>query len=160
MSKVVIDSKQFFDEIDTSFRSFAQDLHDYLTESGCKASFEEKKTGLFGGYKHPKTKKSLVNMLYKKQGLLVRIYGGHTSGYRPFLDTLPAEMVKSIKSASPCKKLIDNSCNLKCTGYDFTIGGEHFQKCIYNCFEFLVTEESKPFIAAFVRHEVEQIERK
>lgn len=160
MSKIAITFEQFLDEVDTDLRDFAQDLHDFLTENGCKASFEEKKTGLFGGYKHSKTKKSLANMLYKKQGLLVRIYGGHTSGYSGFLNTLPGEMVKSIKNASPCKKLIDNSCNLKCTGYDFTIGGEHFQKCIYNCFEFLVTEESKPFIQAFVAHEIEEIRRK
>jgi len=157
MSRITITFEQFLNDIQPDLHGFVQDLHDFLTENSCRASFEVKKTGLFGGYKHTKTKKSVANILCKKHALLVRIYGSHTSGYSDFLGTLPDEMVESIRKASPCKKLIDKSCKLVCTGYDFTIGGEHFQKCIYNCFAFEVTKESKSFIQAFVEHEIKEI---
>ena len=86
--------------------------------------------------------------------------------HRPFVQKLhdhllqngcmPREMVESIEGASICKRLAYNTCSPKCTGYDVVIGGQHFQKCRYGGFEFLVTEESGPFIRAFVEHELEE----
>ena len=139
---------------DPKDRAFAQDLHGYLLENGCKAAFEEKKTGLLGSYKHTKTKRAIINLLLKKKGLLVRIYGENANKYLDFLHTLPAEMVESIDSASICKRLVHNTCSPKCSGYDVTIGGTRFQKCRYSCFEFLRTEESASYIRSFVENEL------
>jgi len=133
--------------------TFVQDIHGYMLNNGCKATFEEKKTGLLGSYKHTKSKKSILNLLIKKHGLLVRIYGENISEYRDFLNTLTEEMVQSIDSASICSRLVNNGCSTKCSGYDFTIGNKHFQKCRYNCFEFLVNKESAPYIRAFIENE-------
>ena len=88
--------EQFLEAIGTAHRAYVQDLHDYMTGSGCKATFEEKKTGLLGSYKHTKTKKSVINLLAKSRGLLVRIYGEHSGSYNDFLNTLPDEMVQAI----------------------------------------------------------------
>ena len=148
--------EQFLEAADPGYHAFVQDLHDYMLDNGCKVTFEEKKTSLLGSYKHTKSKKSVINLLLKKHGLLVRIYGENTGGYLDFLNTLPEEMVQSIEGSGTCKRLVQNTCSPKCTGYDFMIGGEHFQKCKYNCFEFLVTKESAPYIKSFIEHEIRE----
>jgi len=156
MAEAKLSFDDFVKALNASDVAFVQDLHNYMLNNGCKVGyFEEKKTGLLGSYKHTKTKKSIVNLLLKNHGVLVRIYGENIDGYRAFLNTLPEEMVKSIDGAKICKRLVNNGCSPKCSGYDFTIGSEHFQKCRYNCFEFLVTEESAPYIKAFVEYEIE-----
>lgn len=135
---------------------FVGDLHNYLMDSGCKVTFEEKKSGYLASFKCGKPPRAIANFVFRKDGMLVRIYGEHTGGYSDFLNTLPTEMVKSIESASLCKQLDHGGCSPKCRGYDFTIGSERFQKCRYNCFEFLVTSESSAFIKSFLENELRE----
>jgi len=132
---------------------FVETINGYLMDNGCKVTFEEKKSGMLASYKHGKTKKALINLLFRKDGLKVRIYGEHLDDYRDFLNTLPPQMVEEIDGASMCKRLISNGCSPKCIGYDFTIDSKHFQKCRYNCFEFLVTNETAPYIKTFIEKE-------
>ena len=139
--------------VDVNYRVFVQDLHNYLMDNGCKETFKKKKTGLLGSYKHTKSKKSIINLLLKNHGLLVRIYGENTSKYPDFLNTLPKEMVQSIDRASECKRLVYDTCSPKCSGYDVTIGGERFQKCRYGGFEFQITNENNPYIKLFIESE-------
>ena len=156
MAQEKISFEQFLEAVEVNYRPFIEDLHNYLLESGCKVAIEEKKSGFLASYKYGKPPRAILNLLFRKQGMLVRIYGEKIGGYPDFLNTLPAEMVKSIEKAGICKRLVDNTCSPKCTGYDFTIGGERFQKCRYNCFEFLVTDESNSYIKSFIRHELGQ----
>ncbi|MCL2411513.1 MAG: hypothetical protein FWC97_07715 [Treponema sp.] len=156
MAQAKLSFDDFIQGLDADNLAFAQNLHDYLLNNGCKVTFEEKKTSLLGSYKYTKTKRSIINLLLKKYGLVVRIYGENTNGYRDFLNTLPEEMVQPIESAGICKKLVHNACSLKCTGYDFTIGKIRYQKCKYNCFEFLVTKKSKRYIKQFVENELNE----
>ena len=144
--------EEFLHAVDDNYKVFTEKLHNFLLETGCKVTFEEKKTSLLGSYKY--NKKATVNLFIKKQGLLVRIYGENLDGYRDFLNTLPEEMVNSIEKAAICGRLVNNTCSPKCSGYDFIIRNEHFQKCRYNCFEFKVTDESIPYIKTFVESEV------
>ena len=88
--------------------------------------------------------------------MLVRIYGEYANKYPDFLDTMPEGMAQSIKNAGECKRLVHNTCSPKCTGYDFMMGNERFQKCRYNCFEFLVTDENNPFIKSFIENELKE----
>jgi len=148
--------EQLHDALDVSRQSFAQDLHNYLLENGCKATFEEKKTSLLGSYKHTKLKKVIINLLLKADGLHVRIYGENYSKYANFLNTLPEEMVATIAKAGDCGRLTKGTCSPKCTGYDVTIRDGHYQKCRYGGFEFLVTDESGPFIKSFVENEINE----
>jgi hypothetical protein len=148
--------EQFLEAVDTNYKPFIQGLHDYLITNACKATFEEKKSGFFASYKHTKSKKAIVNFLFRKKGMLIRIYGENIGQYHDFLNTLPKDMAQEIEGASVCKRLVHNTCSPKCSGYDFTIGSERYQKCRYNCFEFLVTEESNPFIKAFIENEIKE----
>jgi len=157
MAQEKLSYEQFLEAVfDEHDHAFVQDLHNTMLDNGCKATFEEKKTGLLSSHKHTKTKKTVMNLLLKKHGLLVRIYGENIGKYPDFLNTLLPEMVQSIESAGTCKRLVSNGCSPKCIGYDFTIGDANFQKCRYNCFEFLVTPESAPYIKQFVENELNE----
>ena len=154
MAKEKITFEQFFQSVDADNQLFVQDLHDYLIEKGCKVTFEEKKSGYLASYKYGKPPKTVFNFVFRKNGMLTRIYGERIGGYPDFLNTLPAAMVQSIEDAGICKRLVHNTCSPKCTGYDFMIGDAHFQKCRYNCFEFLMTGESRPYIREFIEREL------
>ena len=154
MAQDKISYEQFLEATLAENKAFVQDLHTYLLDNGCKVTFEEKKSGFLASYKFGKPQKALLNFIFRKKGMLTRIYGEQIAGYPDFLNTLPTEMVKSIGDAGICKRLVHNTCSPKCLGYDFMIGDEHYQKCRYNCFEFLMTEVSKPFIKSFVEHEL------
>ncbi|MCL2578041.1 MAG: hypothetical protein FWE27_08330 [Defluviitaleaceae bacterium] len=156
MAQEKITFEQFFEAVEASNQPFVQDLHNYLLENGCKVTFEEKKSGFLASYKHGKPPKAVLNFVFRKHGMLTRIYGERISGYPDFLNTLPKEMVQSIESAGICKRLVHSTCSPKCIGYDFKIGNEHFQKCRYNCFEFLITDENNPHIKSFVEHEIKE----
>ena len=156
MAQEKINFEQFLEAVDAENKPFVEDLHGYLTGKGCKVTFEEKKSGFLASYKFGKPPKALLNFVFRKNGMLTRIYGERISGYPDFLNALPTEMVQSIEKAGECKRLVHNTCSPKCTGYDFTIGSEHFQKCRYNCFEFLMTGESNPYIKSFVEHELKE----
>ena len=148
--------EQFFEAVDAANKPFVQDLHNFLLDSGCKAAYEEKKSGFLASYKFGKPQRAVLNFIFRKKGMLTRIYGERICNYPDFLNTLPKEMVEPIESAGVCKRLVYNTCSPKCVGYDFVIDGKHFQKCRYNCFEFLMTGESNPFIKEFVEHELRE----
>jgi len=156
MAQEKITFEQFIESVDTDNQPFVKDLHKYLLDSGCKVAFEEKKNGFLASYKLGKPLRAMANFIFRKNAMLVRIYGEHTTKYADFLDTMPEGMTQSIRDAGVCKRLVQNTCSPKCTGYDFMIKDEHFQKCRYNCFEFLVTDENNSFIKSFVEHELRE----
>ena len=156
MAKEKISFEQFFETVEEGNKLFIHDLQNYLLESGCKVAFEEKKSGYLASYKFGKPPKALLNFVFRKTGMLARIYGEQSGSYQDFLISLPTEMIKSIEKAGDCRRLTENACNPKCVGYDFKIGDKHFQKCRYSCFEFLITDESMPFIKAFIERELSE----
>ena len=154
--KEKITFEQFLDAVEVEHQPYVEDLHGYLLISGCKVIFEEKKSGYLASFKCGKPLRTIANFVFRKNGMLVRIYGEHIGEYGDFLNTLPNEMIKSIESATLCKQLDHGGCSSKCRGYDFTIGSERFQKCRYNCFEFLVTSESGGYIKLFLENELRE----
>lgn len=159
MAQEKITFEQFMEAVDAKNKSFIQDLHSHLLNKGCKVTFEEKKSGFLASYKLGKPLRAIANFVFRKHGMLVRIYGEHASNYTVFLNTIPDGMTQSIRDAGICKRLVNNTCSPKCAGYDFMIGDEHFQKCRYNCFEFLVADENNPYIKSFVDHELNEREQ-
>ena len=154
--KPKISFESFLETVEENHRTFVQNLHDFFLAKDCKVTIEEKKSGFLASYKYGKPPKAVANFLFRKSGMLVRFYGENVGKYGDFLNTLPDEMIQSIAKAGICKRLVNNTCSLKCSGYDFTIGDEHFQKCRYSCFEFLITEENKPYIRDFAECEINE----
>lgn len=154
MSKEKITFNQFLEAVEATHQTFIESLHNYLLEQGCKVTFEEKKSGYLASFKYGKPPKSVLNFLFRKNGMLIRIYGENVNKYEDFLNTLPGEMVESIAKSGDCKRITNNTCSPKCTGYDFMIDDNRFQKCRYNCFELLVSEQNNPYIESFIKHEL------
>ena len=154
MAQEKISFAQFLKAVDDGCKEFVEELHNFVTENGCKVKFEEKKSGFLASYKIGKPQRALMNFVFRKNCMLTRIYGERIGSYPDFLNTLPPAMVESIGKAGMCGRLVNNTCSPKCTGYDFMINGERYQKCRYSCFLFLITDESIPFIRQFVEHEI------
>lgn len=156
MAKQEIGFGEFLATVEPAHQGFVSDLHSYLIDNGCKAKIELKSNGYFISY--ARDKRSVVNFLFRKKGMMVRIYGENAGKYPAFLETLPQEMMDAIAKAGICKRLIDpEACNSRCKmGYDFAIGGERFTKCGYGCFMFFVGDESNLYIRGFVENEMRE----
>ena len=139
----------FLKEVEPAHQAFARATHEMLTIGGYKIKMESKASGMFVSYSYPKTKRSLLNFLFRKSGLLVRLYPDNAS--TPFsMDNLPASMEEELYKAPDCKM-----CSEKCTkGNKFLLRGQTYDKCRYNSFMFVVTEESKPVITKWIETEV------
>lgn len=130
------------------------ELHDELTTLGCKLDVKSAKSGCVVSYSL--NKKTIANYVFRKKGLIARIYAGHIMQYMEILDTLPAEMMRSIQQAPICKRLANPAaCNQKCSmGYDFILKGDRLQRCRNSAFMFLLNEESRAYVKSLLLHEV------
>lgn len=154
-SKEKLSYEDFIATIGEETRDFVQELHDILSENGCKIEVKSAKSGYVVSYLQ--NKKTVLNYVFRKKGLLARIYANRVDQYAEIFKTFPEKLVKAIREAPLCKRLADpNSCNPKCSmGYDFMLGGERLQKCRYSAFQFLVCEENAPYLRAFLEKELE-----
>lgn len=135
-------------------KEFVNDLHDELTKMGCKTDVKLAKSGYVVSY--VLNKKTIANYVFRKKGLIARIYAAHIGQYREVLDTFPDEMVRTIQEAPICKRLVDPAaCNQKCSmGYEFLLKGEKLQRCRCSAFMFMINESSRAFVKALLLGEI------
>ena len=143
----------FLDSVDEENKKFVSELHDELIELGYKIDVKLAKSGYVVSYSL--NKKTIVNYVFRKKGIFVRIYANHITKYMNILNTFPDGMVQTMQKASVCKRLIDpTTCNQKCAmGYDFILNGERMQKCRNNAFMFLINQENKHYIKMLILNE-------
>lgn len=146
--------QDFLTAVDGENQKYVSALHDELTELGCSIEVKLAKSGYVVSYSL--NKKTVANYVFRKKGLIARIYAGHIAEYMEILDTLPEVMVGSIQKAPICKRLVDPSaCNQRCSmGYDFVLKGERLQRCRNSAFMFLLDEETRPYVRSLLLHEV------
>ena len=146
----------FMETVDERFRSFVNQINEYLIENGCKCDIKLQKSGYVVSYVLNRSKRTLATFVFRKTGMKLRIYPEHIQEYQSFLDTLPEKVKKEIKKASVCKRLINsNDCNPKCVmGYTFTLDGEQYHKCRYIAFQPTLREENNPYIKCFLEKEL------
>jgi hypothetical protein len=156
MEKIHYGFKDFLSQVEKHNKDFVKNTHDLLVKEEYKVKIEAKKAGMFISYTDPKSKKVLLNFLFRKQGLNIRLYADINGRYAKFFKTFPVAMEKEIAKATVCKRLIDlNECWDKCSmGYDVYIGKNHYQKCRFSCFQFLITDESIPILSDFIKKEL------
>ena len=59
--------------------------------------------------------------------------------YQELLHQLPESLVSQIDTSEECVKFSKpDKCWKSCKGYEFYIGEKSYQKCMVNCFEFIV----------------------
>ena len=145
----------FIETVPAESRDFVKELHDKLLEMGCKIEIKTAKSGYMVSYTFHK--KTVANYVFRKKGMLVRIYGVHVNDYEEVLETLPEEMIHAIEKAPVCKRMVDpDACNPKCSmGYEFWLKGEHYQKCRSSAFMFFVCPQNNPSIRALLLNEAE-----
>jgi hypothetical protein len=153
--EIIYQFDDFLSKVSANDRKFVSNIHEILLRDGYKFKIEAKSSGFFVSYSHPKTKRSMLNFFFRKNGFFVRIYADNFSEYTEFLNHLPEKMKKEIEKALVCKRLINpDDCNPKCIkGYDFYVNDNHYQKCRYNCFQFVVSSEKISVLSEFIENE-------
>ncbi len=146
--------EDFLQSVEESERGFVGELHEFLSENGCKCDIKEAKSGFVVSYIHDK--KTLMNYVQRKTGTKARIYAANVGSYQELLNTLPPKLKADIVKAAPCKRLLDPSaCNSKCSmGYTFEMDGVLYKKCRSTAFMFALSEENDPFIKNFLEKEL------
>jgi hypothetical protein len=130
-------------------------IHESMTGSEYRNKVEKKASGFFVSYTHPKTKRSICNLFFRKEGLQIRIYAENHKQYADFIDNLPEDMEAQVAKAVNCKRfLTPPECSDTCSaGYDISIRGKRYQKCRYSCFHFKANTEGFPVITKFIELE-------
>lgn len=150
--------KDFLETVAQENVSFVEKMHGIFMKAGCKLEIKEAKQGFVVTYCYMKEKKriALMNYVFRKTGMLVRIYARHISLYQSMLDSLPESMKKDIQKGGDCKRLNGISvCSPTCTaGYDFMMDGTNYKKCKNSAFFWKVCPESMEFIEQMVENEL------
>ena len=146
----------FVADVAPAYQGYVNQTHETLLAAGCTYKIEQAKSGFMVSYSHMPAKRVLLNFVFRKSGLVMRIYGDHVGDYVDFMETLPQEMMKGVAKAPACKRMTDPlTCNQKCRmGYDFTVQGHRYQKCQYSCFMFAVDDTSIPFVKGILEREL------
>lgn len=143
----------FLTTVDQNNQEFVRELHEELTKLGCKTEIKQAKSGYVVSYLQ--NKKTILNYVFRKKGLTVRIYPNHLADYMEVFDSISDELAKAIQDAPVCKRLLDpTACNSKCAmGYDFILRGKRQQKCRSSAFLFLLRAENKAFVKSLLLNE-------
>lgn len=158
MEKQTISFDNFLFDVHPQSRPFVEQIHETLLQNGCTVKLTQAKNGYVVSYTYMPQKRVIINFVFRKKGLMIRIYGDNAGAYEEFLETLPGAMRKAIEKAPVCKRLIDPAqCSSHCPmGNTFSLGGVQHKKCRYSNFMFLVEEDSYPFLKAFLEHELRE----
>ena len=149
------DFNDFLATVEPENRDFAAQMHEFLTEQGYTQKIDTAKNGYVVSYNDTEGK-VLVNFVFRKSGLVIRIYGNNISSYEDFLAALPQEMMKKVEKSPICRRLWDpTKCNSRCQmGYTFTLSDKEYRSCRFSCFMFKINDDNNPSIMDFIKKEM------
>lgn len=152
----------FIKTVDEDNLAFVNDVHTMLLDKGCKLEIKEAKSGYVVTYAYTENKKkiALMNYVFRKSGMMARIYARHVNMYQALLDSFTQSMKKNVIKAGDCKRLTGVSeCSPTCTaGYDFMMDGENYKKCKNAAFFWKVESGSMGHIKTMLENELKSIE--
>ncbi len=82
----------FMKTVDERFRSFVNQINEYLTGNGCKRDIKLQKSGYIVSYVLNSSERTLATFVSRKTGMKLRVYSQHIQEYQGFLDTLPEKV--------------------------------------------------------------------
>ena len=145
----------FLNDIPAESQGFVLELDKYLTSKGSKRTIKAAKSGFVTSYASPVSGKALLNYVFRKTGVKMRIYARSIGEHSDILSDLPENMKSDINKARDCKKLNGLKCSPTCSGgYEFTMDGEEFKKCKNMAFFHSLTEENYDAIIKLIRSEL------
>ena len=122
--------KLFLNEIPSECHDFVTELDKYLIDKGCKRTIKTAKSGFVTSYSSPKSDRALLNYVFRKNCVKMRIYAANIKEYEEVLSNIPDNMKKDIIKGGDCKKLIGLNCTPTCSGgYSFHMDGVDYKKC-------------------------------
>lgn len=146
----------FINDVPTENQSFVLELDEYLTSKGSKRTIKSAKSGFVTSYSNPKSGRALLNYVFRKTGVKVRIYAQNVGDYSDILSGFPDKMKMEIIKAGDCKKLNGLKCSPTCDGgYDFFMDGVEYKKCKNTAFFFSLKEENFDAINQLINAELE-----
>ena len=90
--------EEFFITVPQENQKFVKELHQDLVKHGCTMTIKEAKSGYMAAYLYQK--KTIMNYVFRKKGLFLRLYGEHAKDYEACLDTLPKDMICLLYTSS------------------------------------------------------------
>lgn len=146
--------KEFLSTVAPEHQEFVEKLNGQLIEQGCDLVIKIAKSGYAVSYQLEK--KTVMNWVFRKAGILARVYGDNASKYEDIIASLPADMQKNMTASRDCKRLIDpDACSATCVqGFVYTLGGNIYKKCRNDGMFFLLTNETQEHIAELVCAEI------
>ena len=147
--------ENFLEQVKDEQKAAIDKIHQSMITDGYKVRIVKNATGPFMAYSHPGTKRSMLNLFFRKNALNARIYADNYKSYVDFIAGFPQDLEAQVAKAVNCKRFLSApQCSDSCAaGYDILIGENRYQKCRYSCFQFVVCEKSLPIIADFVELE-------
>lgn len=154
MAKEKVSFREFLLTVAPEHQAFVEKLNNKLIEQGCDLVIKEAKSGYAVSYQLEK--KTVMNWVFRKSGILARIYGDNARKYEDTIASLPADMQKKMTTSRDCKRLIDpNACSDTCVkGFIYELNGSTHKKCRNDGMFFLLTNETAEHIAGLVCAEV------
>ena len=157
MPKTTIPFSAFTEAAGSEHADFIHALHDYMTEHDCTTEIKEAASGYVVSYTHKPSKRTVANYVFRKDGLVIRIYADHVAAYVKLLENLPDCMKDTMKKSGTCKRFVNpEACNARCLkGFDYILDGERRQPCRYAGFMFLLDDETKPYVREIMEGEMQ-----
>ena len=150
----------FLNDIPADSQEFILELDKYLTEKGSKRTIKTSKSGFVTSYSSPKSGKALLNYVFRKNGIKIRVYAGNIGEYSEILSDFPDNMKKDIIKAGDCKKLNGLNCSPTCTGgYSFPLDGTIYKKCKNMAFFHSLEERNFAAVIKLVESEIDYVDR-
>lgn len=154
--------EDFLTSVSDTDIAFVKEMHEKFLAKDCGIDVKQAKRGFVVTYFYFLNKKkiSLMNYVFRSQGMLARIYARHISLYEKTLETITDEMKNAVKKGGDCKRLIGTSnCSPTCTaGYDFIMENVNYKKCKNSAFFWKVCKENNPFIKEIIENELKYID--
>lgn len=146
----------FLNDIPVESQGFVLELDQLLTAKGSKRTIKSAKSGFVTSYSSPTSGRALLNYVFRKSGVKMRIYAEHIGEHPEILSDFPAHLKAEIIKAGDCKKLTGGSCSPTCTaGYSFVMDGVEYKKCKNTAFFHSLTEENFEYILRLIKVEIE-----
>ena len=148
----------FLNDIPAESQGFVLELDKYLTSKGSKRTIKAAKSGFVTSDSSPLTGRALLNYVFRKTGVKMRIYAQSIGTYADMLSDFPENMKNDIREAGDCKKLCGLNWSPTCPGgYSFSMDGEEYKKCKNMAFFHSLTEENYDAIEKLIRSELGEL---
>lgn len=147
----------FVNDVDASMQGYVLELDQFLLSKGCKREIKSSKSGFVTSYLKESTGKTLLNYVFRKTGVKMRVYAAGVQRYEAILNDFPDQMKKNIIKAGDCKKLTGGTCSPTCpAGYTFIMDGTEYRKCRNTAFFFDLNEQTGKYLWNLLESELSE----